>query len=90
MDGRMRYRWSRRELLGGMSAAGTAGLLGVQGGSSAAEPLPETTRVRLARFRSICRAPQYVAEEFFRAEGFTDVQYIRTTGGLLLRRGRKP
>jgi NitT/TauT family transport system substrate-binding protein len=46
----------------------------------AAEPPPETTRLRLDQRPSICVAPQYVAEEFFRAEGFTDVQYIKKQG----------
>src|SRR5438128_273674 len=41
---------------------------------------PETTRLRLDQRPSICVAAQYVAEEFFRAEGFTDVQYIKKSG----------
>jgi hypothetical protein len=33
--------------------------------------------VRLTRFQSICRAPQFLTEEFLSAEGFTDtMQYI--------------
>ena len=42
----------------------------------AAEPPPETTRIRLHKMAGICIAPQYVAEEFLHAEGFTDVQYV--------------
>ena len=42
----------------------------------AAEPPPETTRLRLARTTSICQAPQYVVEALFEAEGFSDVQFV--------------
>jgi NitT/TauT family transport system substrate-binding protein len=68
--------WSRREFLKGVGIAGTAALLGVQSDSSAAEPPPETTKLRLVRTTSICQAPQYIAEELLRNEGFTDIQYI--------------
>ena len=71
---------SRREFLGGLTLMGTAGLLGLHSRPSAAEPPPETTRIRLVQIPSICQAPQYVAEELLRAEGFTDVQYIKKGG----------
>ena len=45
-------------------------------GQEAAEPPPETTRIRLARIPSICRAPQYMIEELLHSEGFSDVKYI--------------
>jgi NitT/TauT family transport system substrate-binding protein len=46
----------------------------------AAEPPPETTRLRIADLgRGICIAPQYVAEEFLRGEGFAELQYLRKT-----------
>src|SRR4051794_9159267 len=35
----------------------------------------ETTRIRLANTRGVCNAPQVVADDLMRAEGFTDVQY---------------
>jgi NitT/TauT family transport system substrate-binding protein len=48
----------------------------------AAEPPPETTKLRLIATRAPCVAPQYVAaEELLRAEGFTDVQYVKTDEG---------
>jgi NitT/TauT family transport system substrate-binding protein len=72
--------WSRREFLGAAALAGTGTLLGLRPQSAAAEPPPETTRLRLDQRPSICVAPQYLAEEFLRAEGFTDVQYIKKTG----------
>jgi len=49
---------------------------------AAAEPPPETRRLRLTRVPSICRAPQWIAEPLLMAEGFTDVQYVSVeTGG---------
>jgi len=68
---------SRRHFLAGLSAVGAASLIGVQQ-SLPAEPPPETASVRLAKIRGICIAPQYVAEELLRAEGFTEVRYVLT------------
>ena len=42
----------------------------------AAEGTLETTTVRLVNDTSICIAPEYMAEELLRAEGFTDIRYI--------------
>jgi NitT/TauT family transport system substrate-binding protein len=70
---------SRRRFLAGLSAAGAASLAGVRQ-SLAAEPPPETTRIRLVRIPSICQAPQYVAEELLRSEGFTEVTYLQKKG----------
>jgi NitT/TauT family transport system substrate-binding protein len=36
----------------------------------------ETTTIRFHRSPSICIAPLYLAEDFLKAEGFTDVQYV--------------
>jgi NitT/TauT family transport system substrate-binding protein len=68
---------SRRRFLAGLSAAGAASLVGVQQSLSAEAP-PETTSVRLAKIKGICIAPQYVAEELLRTEGFSDVHYVMT------------
>ena len=59
---------------------GTAGFFGLQPGRVGAEPPPETTRLRMIQIPSICQSPQYVAESLLRAEGFTDVQYIKKAG----------
>ena len=56
-------RFSRRRFLGGLTLVGTAGLLGVQARSVAAEPPPETTTLRLINVGGICLAPQYVADD---------------------------
>jgi NitT/TauT family transport system substrate-binding protein len=60
-----------------MALAGTAGLLGLSTGRVAAEPPPETTRLRLVRNPGLCVAAEYVAEELLLGEGFTEVQYIK-------------
>src|SRR5215471_15388455 len=73
-------RFSRRRFLGGMTIAGTAGLLGLHARRVAAEPLPETTRITLVQVPSICQAPSYVAEELLRSEGFTEVHYTKKEG----------
>lgn len=44
-----------------------------------AEPPPEVTRIRLADQPAICFAPTYVAEELLRLEGFSDVEYVKTS-----------
>ncbi|HET9492509.1 MAG TPA: ABC transporter substrate-binding protein [Methylomirabilota bacterium] len=67
---------TRRQVLRGLSVMSGAGLIGVSYRPTAAEAPPETPRVRLAAIPGICVAPQYVAEELLRAEGFTDVEYV--------------
>src|SRR5712692_5745898 len=75
-------RFSRRRFLGGVTLAGTAGLLGLYPGPVVAAPPPETTTLRLLKETGrICWAPQYVAEDLLRAEGFTDVTYVDFPGG---------
>jgi len=49
--------FSRRRFLGGVTLAGTAGLLGLRAKPVAAVPPPETTRIRLGQTSSVCRAP---------------------------------
>ena len=83
------HELSRRDLLRlagvGLSGFGLAAIVGCgdgdnpQGATStplATDPPPETTRLRLTQPPSICVSPQYLAEEFLPAEGFTDVQYL--------------
>ena len=74
--------WSRRRFLSTATIAGTGAILGLRPKSLAAEPPPETTKIRLIhRTDALCLAPQYVAEELLRVEGFIDVQYVKTIGG---------
>ncbi len=69
---------ARREFVRGLTLAG---LLGAWPDPARAEPLPETTRIRLVRRPQLCEAPQYVAEELLQGEGFTDIQYVRRSLG---------
>jgi len=76
----MQTTQSRRRFLAGLSAAGAAGVLGARA-SRADEAPPETTSLRLIYDPSICTAPGYIADELLRAEGFTDIRYLRTVSG---------
>jgi NitT/TauT family transport system substrate-binding protein len=68
---------TRRRFLTNLSLAGAAAFVGAPR-ALAAEGLPETTTIRLARQPTICVAPQCVAEELLRAEGFVDIRYVDT------------
>ena len=72
---------TRRGFLATASSAAAASLVGTSP-PLAQEAPPETTMIRLAKSRSICIAPQYVADELLRAEGFTDVRYVMSDAGL--------
>jgi NitT/TauT family transport system substrate-binding protein len=67
--------FTRRKFVGGLTLAGTAGQLGVRPETVSAEPLPETTRLKLTfQSRSICTGVKYF-RELLQTEGFTDLQY---------------
>jgi len=65
----------RRDLLRGVGAAAATALAG-RARTADAEPPPETTGLVLLQTASMCQAPQYVAEDLLRGEGFTHVRYI--------------
>jgi len=71
---------TRRRFLTGLAFAG-AGLVRAQQ-LLAGEAGPETTTVRLAKkIPVLCNAPQYIADDLLRAEGFTDIQYVDSKPG---------
>jgi NitT/TauT family transport system substrate-binding protein len=72
----------RREFLRAASGLTTTMSLGLRASHAAAEPPPETTRLRLIKTPALCWAPQYAAEELLRAEGFTDVTYVEQPVGI--------
>ena len=72
----------RRRFLRGVMVAAAVGPAVARIRPAAAEPPPETRRIRLIKETSICLAPLYVGEELLRAEGFTDVQYVPLEGAL--------
>ena len=67
-------RFGRRRFVANASAFGAAAFLGISR-SVAAEMPPETTKIRFVHGPWLCYAPQYLAEEFLRMEGFTEVEY---------------
>ncbi len=67
--------FSRRRALATMALFGTGLLAGVA--PSRAEAPPEVTRIRITEGPFLCFAPNYVAEEFLRMEGFTEIEYAR-------------
>ena len=72
--------WNRREFLTNLAVAASTALLGFRSDAFAAEPPPETRRIRIPQIASTCRSPEWIAEELLRAEGFTDVQYVPLRG----------
>jgi NitT/TauT family transport system substrate-binding protein len=74
----MRITQSRRHFLTTLLLGAAARLLDPLE-AFAAEGPPETATVRFAKIPGICNAPQYVAEELLRAEGFADARYVGLT-----------
>jgi NitT/TauT family transport system substrate-binding protein len=74
--------WSRREFLGGLALAGAAAVFGWRPElvTAAAEPPPETTKLRLRYWDPACWAPFYLAEPLLRDEGFTEIRYVAGPG----------
>jgi len=65
----------RRQFLQETAALGAVYLAGYSR-MVRAEPPPEVTSIRLVRAPGICIAPQYLAEDFLRLEGFTEIRYV--------------
>jgi len=68
---------NRREFIKRMALTGAAAYVGFDYETAAADPPPETTRIRFFEYKSACWVPQYIAEDLLRKEGFTDIQYIK-------------
>ena len=67
----------RRQFVRDMAVAGAVSALGMSRNVFAAEPPPETTRIRLGLSPAICFAPMFVAGEgLLQAEGLTDIVYM--------------
>jgi NitT/TauT family transport system substrate-binding protein len=76
---------TRRRLITTLSWAGAGFVLGPK--PLAGEERPETTTVRLAKkIPVLCNAPQYIADDLLRAEGFRDIQYVVSGPGAALSR----
>ncbi len=70
--------FGRRNFLAGTSALSAASLLGLPRTAASEPPPPETNKIRLIHSPAICLAPQYVAEDLLRLEGFSEVEYVKT------------
>jgi NitT/TauT family transport system substrate-binding protein len=70
---------TRRHFLTGAAEAVGAGVLGLVPPRAEAEPPPETTTLRIGHSPSFCAAPQFVAEDLLRGEGFSSITYVRPT-----------
>jgi NitT/TauT family transport system substrate-binding protein len=69
---------TRRRVIAGLAAVTAATVLRAPQ-IRAAEGALETTTVRLVKSPAICSAPQYIADELLRAEGFTDIRYVEAS-----------
>ena len=72
----------RRTFLRGAAVAGLVARIGLDARRTDAQGPGETTRLRIPQFPSSCRSPEWLARELLRAEGFTDVQFVRVDGTL--------
>jgi NitT/TauT family transport system substrate-binding protein len=72
----VRLDLSRRKFCAGAIACGATSLFG-SAHAAGAEPASEVKKIRLAYDIAVCFAPQYLAEEFLRLEGFTQVEWIK-------------
>jgi NitT/TauT family transport system substrate-binding protein len=71
---------ARRRFIGGLAAAGAAGVIAPPR-VRAAEASLETTTVRLGYIPAACDAPVHAAADLLHAEGFTDVRFITAPPG---------
>ena len=67
----------RRDFVKTAAFAGAAGLGAIRPDRVSAEPPPETTTISLRDVPAACLSPQYFAEELLKAEGFTDVRFVK-------------
>ena len=80
MSNRRNDHWSRREFLSAAALAGAGTLLGSPNVGIAAEPPPETDKIRVIEPPEICSGTILIAaQELLKAEGFTQLQVKRTT-----------
>jgi NitT/TauT family transport system substrate-binding protein len=71
----MHLMQSRRDFLVTLSTAAAASTLGARE-SFADEGPPEVTTIRIGYDSSICVAPNFIAHDLLRGEGFTDIHYM--------------
>jgi NitT/TauT family transport system substrate-binding protein len=67
------WHFNRRRFLSAFASLGAGSLLHVP--PAHAEPPPEIGRIRIAKIPAICLAPEYLAEETLKLEGFVQVEF---------------
>ena len=67
----------RRDFLAQSAALAGTALLPFSN-SARAEAPPEVNKIRLVHTPGICLSPQYLAEEFLRLEGFSEIEYVES------------
>ena len=78
-----REGWSRRKFLSALTLAGTAKFLALRHESNAAEPPPETDKIRVIEPPEICAGTTLiVAQDLLKSEGFTQLQAVKKTTGI--------
>jgi NitT/TauT family transport system substrate-binding protein len=70
----------RREFLQATAVGAAIGCSITRPRSAATEPPPETTTVRIIDVGAGCLAPQMVADDLLKADGFTAVEYVKIKG----------
>ena len=80
MSKRRNNGWSRRQFLSAAGLGGAGIFLGLHSEGIAAEPPPETTKIRLVQTNSACQAPLYVADDLLRSEGFSEIRFVKQEG----------
>jgi len=74
IQARTPHHWGRRDFVKSVAAlAGAAGLSAYDMRSAAAEPPPETRKLRMVTSPALCFAPQYIADALLRAGRFKPV-----------------
>jgi NitT/TauT family transport system substrate-binding protein len=73
---RHHFKLSRREWLRATTASAIA-FLGSE--ARAADPPPETRRIRIQDAPAACFAPLFIAEALLKAEGFSEVEYVKAS-----------
>jgi NitT/TauT family transport system substrate-binding protein len=71
---------NRREFLQATAVGAAIGCSITRPRSAATEPPPETTTVRIIDVGAGCLAPQMVADDLLKADGFTAVEYVKIKG----------
>src|SRR6266849_6037972 len=72
---------TRRVFLKTVRAARAGGFTEARARYLGAETPPEVRKLTLVNTTSLCAAPQYVAAELLRGEGFDEVRHLRLPGG---------